>query len=69
MKQKQYCKPCGGSALCKSAWCEKCGISKYNGYCLTCVIQVHPEIKVIRNYKTKENNIVYQIKIAFPAFD
>jgi hypothetical protein len=43
-------------------------MKKYNGYCLPCCIQVHPEIKVSRNYKTKENDVVERIKETFPNF-
>ena len=62
------CKECGGTSLCKSEWCEKVGISKYNGYCLTCCIHVCPDIKVSRNYKTKENDVVDRILQAFSNF-
>jgi hypothetical protein len=65
-KHKSLCKECGGSALCKSSHCEKRGIPKYNKYCLTCVIHVLPEIKVSRNYKTKENTVVTRVKSNFP---
>jgi hypothetical protein len=67
-KRKTDCKKCGGSSLCKSEWCETRGISKYNGYCLPCCIQVHPEIKVSRNYKTKEKDVVSRITESFPEF-
>jgi len=43
-------------------------MKKYNGYCLPCCIQVHPEIKVSRNYKTKETEVVERIKETFPNF-
>ncbi len=66
--RKSYCKECGGSALCKSSWCHTYGISKYNGYCLTCCISICPEIKVSRNYKTKEKEVVDKIKEKFPDF-
>jgi hypothetical protein len=65
-KQKSYCKICGGTSLCKSTWCETKGNKKYNGYCLPCCIQVCPEIKVARNYKTKEKDVVDRIKEVFP---
>jgi len=65
-KRKSQCKQCGGSSLCKSTWCETSGMKKYNGYCLPCCIQVHPEIKVSRNYKTKETEVVERIKETFP---
>jgi len=68
-KRKPYCKKCGGSALCKTSNCETHGHKKYNGYCLPCCIQVHPEIEVSRNYKTKEKDVVDRIKQTFPNFD
>ena len=64
--RKVFCKSCGGSALCKSSWCKTYGNRKYNGYCLPCCIQICPEIKVSRNYKTKENTVVDIIKEKFP---
>lgn len=65
IKRRSLCKICGGSSLCKSKWCEIKGISKYNGYCLTCCIQLFPDIKVHRNYKTKERFVVDKIKEQF----
>ena len=67
-KRKEYCKQCGGKGLCKSAWCETSGNKKYNGYCLPCCVNICPEIKVVRNYKTKEKYVVDQIIEAFPNF-
>jgi hypothetical protein len=67
-KRKSRCKECGGSALCKTAHCETRGIPKYNGYCLPCCIQVHPEIEVSRNYKTKEKDVVDRITQTFTNF-
>ena len=55
--QRQQCKICNVELKCKSEWCFKSGYNKYNGYCLTCCIYICPEIKVSRNYKTKENFI------------
>jgi hypothetical protein len=57
-KVKSYCKSCGGSALCKTPFCETIGHKKYEGYCLSCCVQVCPEIQVSRNYKTKEKDVV-----------
>ena len=54
--------------MCKTPLCETRGHKKYNGYCLPCCIQVHPEIKVSRNYKTKERDVVDRIKEHFPEF-
>jgi hypothetical protein len=67
-KYKSRCKLCNGSALCKSEWCDKLAIKKYNGYCLTCCIYLCPDIEVIRNYKTKEKNVVENIINYFPDF-
>lgn len=67
-KQKRYCKQCGGSSLCKSDWCETTGNKKFNGYCLFCCVNLFPDIKVSRNYKTKENEVVSQIKNIFPEY-
>ena len=67
-KIKSTCKECGGSSLCKSSWCHTSGISKYNGYCLNCCINICPEIQVSRNYKTKEKEVVDRIKEKYPDF-
>jgi len=67
-KLKSRCKKCGGSQLCKTENCETRGIQKYNGYCLPCCIQIHPEIEVSRNYKTKEKDVVDRINQTFANF-
>ena len=67
-KSKSKCKECGGSALCKSSWCHTRAIPKYNNYCLTCCINICPEIQVSRNYKTKEKEVVDRIKEKYPNF-
>ena len=67
-KRKSICKTCGGSQLCKTENCETRGIQKYNGYCLPCCIQIHPEIEVSRNYKTKEKDVVDRITQTFANF-
>jgi hypothetical protein len=67
-KNKYRCKECDGRSLCKSEWCELRGIPKYNGYCLSCCIQVCPDIQVVYNYKTKENDVVDRVKKQFPNF-
>jgi len=67
-RPKTRCKKCGGSSLCKTENCETRGIPKYNGYCLPCCIQVHPEIEVSRNYKTKENNVIHKVTQTFTNF-
>jgi hypothetical protein len=68
-RQKSRCKECGGSALCKSPHCEIRSIKKYNGYCLRCCIYMCPEIEVVHNYKTKENEVVSRVKESFPDFE
>jgi hypothetical protein len=67
-KRNTRCKECGGSDLCKSEWCEIRGIPKYNGYCLRCCINICPDIEVCRNYKTKEKEVVDNVKQTFPDF-
>ena len=63
------CKECGnGKSLCQSSFCDKMAIKKYNNYCLTCCIQVCPEIEVVRNYKTKERNVVERVLTHFPDY-
>jgi hypothetical protein len=68
-KNKYRCKECDGRSLCKSEWCTVRAIPKYNNYCLSCCIQVCPDIKVTNNYKTKEKDVVDRIKQEFPDFD
>ena len=67
-KFKPYCKKCGGSALCHSEWCETTGNKKYRGYCLFCFMNLFPDEKVARNYKTKEKSVVDFVKSNFPEF-
>ncbi len=67
-RERRYCKTCGGSALCKSSWCATRGNKKYNGYCLRCCIHLFPEIKVARNYKTKETAVVEYVQANFTGF-
>lgn len=66
-KYKIKCKECGGSALCKAPHCEKVPKNKkYNGYCLNCCLHYRPDIKVVRNYKTKEKATTDHIHSKFP---
>ena len=69
-KRKSYCKFCGGSSLCKSTWCETYGNPKYDGYCVPCFVN-NPENQykpAMRNYKTKEKDVVDRIIQEFPDF-
>jgi hypothetical protein len=68
-KWKIYCKQCGGKGLCKSSWCETIvNNKKYNGYCLKCCINLFPDIKVTRNYKTKETTVSEYIRTTFSEY-
>ena len=71
-KLKQYCNECDGRMLCKSSWCEvqmnSASNKKYEGYCLYCFLNLFPDKPVIRNYKTKEKEVVDRIKEIFPEF-
>jgi hypothetical protein len=69
-KWKTYCKICGGSKLCKSSWCDTTRNPKYEGYCMPCFVN-NPENQdkpTIRNYKTKEKEVVNQITKTFTNF-
>ena len=69
-KYKSYCKECGGSALCNSSWCETIGNPKYEGYCVACFVN-NPENQnksTMRNYKTKEKDVVDRILQRFTNF-
>jgi hypothetical protein len=66
-KRKSKCKECGGSELCKSSWCETFANPKYEGYCLACFVN-NPENQNkpnVRNYKTKEKDVVDRITQSF----
>jgi hypothetical protein len=70
-KNKRYCKVCDGSKLCKNEWCETSGnILKYEGYCMPCFVN-NPENRdkpAMRNYKTKEKDVVDNITKTFTNF-
>ena len=40
--------------------------NKYKGYCLRCFMHTFPNEPVSRNYKTKEQSVVDNVKIKFP---
>ncbi len=67
-KIKTHCKESGGSQLCKSPWCETVKSKKFNDYCLRCFIHLYPDVKISRNYKTKETDVVSRITESFPNF-
>lgn len=67
-KRKERCKECNGSELCKTPYCETRKNNNYEGFCLACFIN-NPENQDkpnIRNYKTKEKDIVNHILLNFP---
>jgi len=69
-KRKERCKECGGNELCKNEWCETKGNIKYEGYCMPCFVN-NPENKdkpAMRNYKTKEKDVVDRITQTFTSF-
>ena len=69
-KEKRHCKVCEGSRLCNSEWCETTGNTKYDGYCVPCFVN-NPENHdkpIIRNYKTKEKDVVDRITQTFTSF-
>jgi hypothetical protein len=66
-KIRSCCKICDGKYLCKSSWCETIGNPKYEGYCLACFVN-NPENQNkpnVRNYKTKEKDVVDRITQTF----
>jgi hypothetical protein len=67
-KIKTHCKESGGSQLCKSPWCETVKSKKFNDYCLRCFIHLYPDVKISRNYKTKESDVISRITESFPNF-
>ena len=67
-KRKEYCKTCGGSALCKNSWCETSANSKYEGYCRYCFINMFPDKPISKNYKTKEIAVKDYILKEYPDF-
>ena len=54
---------------CKTHLCYTFVCKNYRGYCLTCFMQTFPNEPVARNYKTKERNVVDNIKRMFPDVD
>ena len=68
-KQKSRCIECGGSALCKTHMCETIASNpKYKGHCLVCFIHLFPDEQNVRNYKTKENEVVDRVLQEFSNF-
>ena len=51
---------------CKSPHCETRVQSKYKGYCCYCFVNLFPEEKLSKNYKTKEIEVQLFLKSTFP---
>jgi len=54
---------------CLNEWCQTRATEKYDGYCFYCYINMFPDKPVSRNYKTKEQSVVKNIKDKFPNVD
>ncbi len=68
-KRKSRCNECGGSELCKSEWCNiKVNRINNKGYCLVCYVNIFPDEPNVRNYKTKEKDVVDRIIQTFTNF-
>jgi hypothetical protein len=53
------------SNFCKTPLCQVTPNKKYEGFCLRCYIHTYPDKPTMRNYKTKEQNVVDFIKNSF----
>ena len=73
-KRKDFCKSCSPNSkyICKSDWCETLIKNhKYEGYCLSCFVN-NPENAnkpAMRNYKTKEKEVVDKIINKFSVYE
>lgn len=57
-----------GHEICKTYLCNTIVQKKYEGYCLNCFINLFPNKPNLRNYKTKEKDVIDRIIQAFPDF-
>lgn len=54
---------------CKSAWCNTIAkLSRNDGYCLFCYVNLFPDKPTARNYKTKEKTVADFVLENFPDF-
>jgi hypothetical protein len=53
---------------CKTHLCETRAGNKYDGYCLRCFSHIFPEKPIVKNFKTKEREVIQFIKQEFPDF-
>ena len=55
---------------CKNGWCETfIANPKYEGYCAYCFINMFPDNKISKNYKTKEIAVRDYISERYPDYD
>lgn len=67
-KERNYCPECKGKYICKTDGCDSYANRKYNGYCMRCCIYLHPDIPIVKNYKTKEKTVVDLVCEKYPDF-
>lgn len=54
---------------CKTPLCSTILSNTDREYCIACFIHIYPNTPVMKNYKTKEKEVVDRIKEKFPNFD
>ena len=52
---------------CVSEWCETIPGKRYKGYCVRCFVYLFPELRVSRDYKTRERTVVDFLIVAVPS--
>ena len=55
------------SKTCIFEGCETQPGKRYKGYCVRCFVYLFPELRVSRDYKTKERTVVDFLMTAFPS--
>ena len=60
-----------GFFFCKSLWCDSRAYPKYEGYCAPCFVHdpLNEGKPAMRNYKTKESDVVERVKQEFKDYD
>jgi Holliday junction resolvase len=52
---------------CVSEWCETIPGKRYKGYCVLCFVHLFPDLRVSRDYKTRERTVVDFLMAAVPS--
>jgi hypothetical protein len=72
-KNASHCKQCKLSGMidvrnkrCVSDWCDTISTKKYDGYCYHCFVNIFPDHKLSKSYKTKEKEVSRYITQRFP---